>query len=86
MRRVYMGVEGDEEKGVEAQPPLLPVPEGWPVVSGLNTVLVDRKTGKLASRLCDEANQYLEYYIPGTEPTEFCDRSDRRFRVPRIRR
>lgn len=86
MRRVYIGVEGDEEKGVEAQPPLLPVPEGWPVVSGLNTVLVDRKTGKLASRWCDEANQYLEYYIPGTEPTEFCDRSDRRFRVPRIRR
>jgi hypothetical protein len=51
----------------------------------LNAVLVDRQTGKLASRWCPEDEQYLEYYIPGTEPTEFCDRSNRRFRVPRIR-
>ena len=84
MRRVYIGVEGDEENGVEAQPPLLPVPDRWPFLPGLNAVLVDRKTGKLASRWCDEENQYLEYFIPGTEPTEFCDRSDRRFRIPRI--
>jgi penicillin-binding protein 1A len=84
MRRVYGGVQGDEENGVEAQPPLLATPDRIPLLPGLNTVLVDRKTGKLASRWCDEENQYLEYYIPGTEPTEFCDRSDRRFRIPRI--
>ena len=84
MRRVYSGVEGDPENGVEAHPALLTIPDRMPLLPGLNTVLVDRKTGKLASRWCAEEDQYLEYYIPGTEPTEFCDRSDRRFRVPRI--
>ncbi len=84
MRRVYYGVEGDEEAGVPDQLPLLPVPERWPLLPGLRAVLVDRKTGKLASRWCPEEDRYLEYYIPGTEPTEFCDRSNRRFRVPRI--
>ena len=86
MRRVYEGEEGDEENGVEARPPLLSTPDRIPLLPGLSTVLVDRKTGKIASRWCEEENQYLEYYIPGTEPTEFCDRSDRRFRVPRIGR
>ena len=52
----------------------------------LNAVLVDRMTGKLASRWCDEEHQYVEYYIPGTEPTEPCDSSGgRRFRIPRLR-
>jgi penicillin-binding protein 1A len=85
MRRVYYGVEGDEENGVEEQLPLLPIPDRWPLLPGLNVVLVDRQTGKLASRWCPEEDQYPEYYIPGTEPTEFCDRSNRRFRVPRGR-
>ncbi len=85
MRRVYLGTEGDEDNGVEERLPLLPIPERWPLLPGLNAVLVDRQTGKLASRWCPEDEQYLEYYIPGTEPTEFCDRSNRRFRVPRIR-
>jgi membrane carboxypeptidase/penicillin-binding protein len=83
MRRVYLGVDGDEENGVEAQPPLLPIPDGWPILPGLKTALVDKQTGKLASRWCPEEDRYLEYYIPGTEPTEFCDRSDRRFRGSR---
>jgi penicillin-binding protein 1A len=83
MRRVYVGVDGDEDNGVAAQRPLLPMPDRIPLLPGLHTVLVDRKTGKLASRWCAEEDQYLEYYIPGTAPTEFCDRSDRRFRVPR---
>ena len=56
------------------------------MLPGINAVLVDRVTGKLASNWCSEEDQYLEYYLPGTEPTEFCDRSGgRRFRVPRIR-
>ena len=59
-------------------------PSPWPIPAGLKAVLVDRKTGKLASRWCAEEDQYLEYYIPGTEPTEYCDRSGgRRFRIPR---
>ena len=84
MRRVYVGIEGDEENGVEEAPPLMTSPTGWREMSGLHSVLVDRRTGKLASRWCEEESQYLELYIPGTEPTEFCDRSDRRFRIPGI--
>ena len=90
MRRVYQGVEADEDgAGADsvavAKPPLLPLPEAWPFPEGLNAVLVDRRTGQLASRWCPEEDQYMEYYIPGTEPTELCDRSSRRFRFPRIR-
>jgi len=85
MRRVYMGVKGDEENGIEAVPPLLPIPAPWGPSPGLNTVLVDRRTGNLASRWCPEEDQYIEYYIPGTEPTEQCDRSNRRFQIPRFR-
>jgi penicillin-binding protein 1A len=88
MRRVYQGVEADEEAGIteeDARLPLLPIPDEWAIPEGLNSVLVDRKTGLLASRWCPEEDQYVEYYIPGTEPTELCDRSSRRFRFPRIR-
>jgi penicillin-binding protein 1A len=84
MRRVYTGVKGDEANGIEAVPALLPIPEPWPN-PGLNTMLVDRRTGNLASRWCPVEDQYVEYYIPGTEPTEQCDRSNRRFQLPRFR-
>jgi hypothetical protein len=91
MKRVYVGrpadVDGDgnEIEGTELAP-VLPIPEPWPLLPGLNAVLVDRKTGNLASRWCDEEDQYVEYYVPGTEPTEPCDRSGgRRFRIPRLR-
>jgi penicillin-binding protein 1A len=85
MRRVYYGVEGDEENGIEPMDPLLPIPPSWEPHPGLNAVLVDRRTGNLASRWCPEEDQYVEYYIPGTEPTELCDRSNRRFQLPRFR-
>ena len=85
MRRVYAGVSADEEEGLEETPPILPTPEHWGSYPGLNAVLVDRRTGNLASRWCPEEDQYLEYYVPGTEPTELCDRSNRRFRIPRLR-
>ena len=85
MRRVYMGLEADVDAGSEGHGSLLAVPEDWEMPQGLNAVLVDRRTGQLASRWCPEEDQYLEYYVPGTEPTELCDRSSRRFRVPRIR-
>ncbi len=79
MRRVYMGGDGDNTS-FQAQHPLLPIESGWPLLPGLNAVLIDRRTGKLASRWCAEDDRYLEYYLPGTEPTELCDRSSRRFR------
>jgi penicillin-binding protein 1A len=86
MRRVYYGVEGDEERGIEPQGPLLRIPERWTPHPGLNAVLVDERTGLLASQWCPQEEQYVEYYIPGTEPTEFCDRSSRRFRLPGVPR
>jgi hypothetical protein len=85
MRRVYYGIEGDEENGIEPMDPLLPIPAEWGSHAGLNAVLVDRRTGNLASRWCPVEDQYTEYYIPGTEPTEQCDRSNRRFQIPRFR-
>jgi penicillin-binding protein 1A len=84
MKRVYYGVEGNEALGVEPQEPLLEIPEPWGPHSGLNSELVDARTGLLASPWCPEEDQYLEYYIPGTEPTELCDRSSRRFRLPGV--
>ena len=81
MRRVYMGGQSDEDNtNYEPHGPLLPIESGWPLLPDLNEVLVDRSTGKLASRWCAEEDRYLEYYLPGTEPTELCDRSSRRFR------
>lgn len=83
VREVYYGREAAEDGDPGVQPSL-PVPAPWGIPQGLNAVLVDRKTGKLASQWCAVADQYLEYYIPGTEPTEFCDTSrGRRFRIPR---
>ena len=100
MRRVYYGVEAaeaveaveatDSTEMVEGRPavegadPILPVPESWTVPPGLSTRLVDRKTGKLASRWCPEDERTVELFLPGTEPTEFCDRQDLDlFRIPR---
>jgi penicillin-binding protein 1A len=87
MKSVYYGLpdtaDADATPGA-AGGSLLPIPQPWPIPSGLKAVLVDRKTGKLASRWCAEEDQYMEYYLPGTEPTEFCDQSGgRRFRIPR---
>jgi penicillin-binding protein 1A len=66
---------------------LLPIPDSWPIVEGLITREVDAKTGLLASRWCPPEDAYLELYLPGTEPTEICDRSGFRiFRSPLLPR
>ena len=88
MKSVYYGLPDSlataDSAGVKERGGMLPIPQEWPIPAGLKAVLVDRKTGKLASRWCAEEDQYLEYYLPGTEPTEFCDSSSgRRFRIPR---
>ena len=51
---------------------LLPIPEPWPL-DGLNIFEVDSETGLLASPWCPAERRYIEYYMPGTEPTEECD-------------
>jgi penicillin-binding protein 1A len=86
MRQVYYGVEGDEANGIAAVDPLLSIPPQWTPHPGLTMVVVDRLTGLVASPWCPTEDQYVEYYIPGTEPTEPCDRTERRFRIPRLAR
>jgi len=85
MRDVYYGqTDEDSDSGGEA---LLAIPEAWPMVDGLTTARVDRRTGKKASQWCPEEDAYTEMYLPRTEPTELCDRSGEgllnRVRVPR---
>jgi len=54
----------------------LPVPQEWPFPPEFTTRQVDLKTGQLWSEWC-QGEEYTEYYIPGTEPTEVCDDSGR---------
>ncbi len=74
MRRVYYGDPDALDK--ELQEPILPVPEPWGIPDGLETRLIDASTGKLASQWCPQEEQILEMFLPGTEPTDFCDRDD----------
>lgn len=81
MRRVYYG--DPDALDQELQEPTLPVPEPWEIPDGLVMRLVDRTTGKLASQWCPQEEQILEMFLPGTEPTEYCDTDDfSLFRVP----
>ena len=81
MRRVYYGDPDALDK--ELQEPTIPIPEPWAIPSALETRLIDRSTGKLASQWCPQEEQILEMFLPGTEPTEYCDRDDfGLFRVP----
>ncbi len=73
MRDVYYGTT-DEDSDVSVEP-MLPIPSPWPMVAGLTTRRVDRRTGKRASEWCPEEDAYTELYLPRTEPTELCDRS-----------
>ena len=63
------------ESPVEVRGYLLPIPEPWPIHAGLITREVDSKTGLLASRWCPAEQAYLEFFLPGTEPTEPCEPS-----------
>ena len=64
----------------------LPLPDPWPFLRGLTNRQVDVRTGRLWSEWC-RGEEYTEYYVPGTEPTEICDDTGRgRFRLPRIGR
>jgi 1A family penicillin-binding protein len=77
MRRVYFGDDSrTEADSLGREPgPLLTIPEPWPLPPELITRRVDSKTGLLASRWCPEDQAYTEIFLPGTEPTEFCDMS-----------
>jgi penicillin-binding protein 1A len=71
MREVYYGdVLGDGEAGG-----VLPIPERWPFPVTVTTRDVDRRTGRLWANWCEdpELNRYTEYFVAGTEPTEYCE-------------
>jgi len=81
MKRVYYGDPDALDK--ELQEPTIPIPEPWAIPDAMETRLIDRSTGKLASQWCPQEEQILEMFLPGTEPTEYCDRDDfGLFRVP----
>jgi len=82
MRMVYYGDEEEANGNSGSGAPILPIPEPWPL-EGLVRLEVDNRTGLLASRWCPEDRRYMEYFIPGTEPTEPCDDTGPTTRTPR---
>lgn len=47
-------------------------PSAWPTPSSLIARSVDMVTGYLATDFCPPAERYVEWFVPGTEPTEPC--------------
>lgn len=67
--RLAAPVWGEFMKGVyERRPP----PEDWDRPEELVTREVDNVTGYLATEYCPRQVRYFEWYIPGTEPKEYC--------------
>jgi penicillin-binding protein 1A len=49
-----------------------PAPRNWTRPEGLVLASVDNTTGYRATDFCPRQAVYFEWFIPGTEPTEFC--------------
>ncbi len=49
-----------------------PPPDEWDRPAGLVLHRVDNSTGYRATDYCPRETAYFEWFIPGTEPTEFC--------------
>ena len=49
-----------------------PIPAAWPRPEGLAALDIDRTTGFKATPFCPKEYHYIESFIPGTEPTQFC--------------
>ncbi len=49
-----------------------PVPAAWVRPSRLQVAEIDNTTGYLATAFCPPEVHYVESFIPGTEPTEYC--------------
>lgn len=47
-------------------------PPAWTAPPTLLAVQIDRESGQLATGNCPEENLATEYFIPGTEPVEYC--------------
>jgi penicillin-binding protein 1A len=49
-----------------------PAPEGWDPPESLVLLRIDHETGYLATGWCPRESTSYEWFIPGTEPTEYC--------------
>ncbi|HEU4588634.1 MAG TPA: PBP1A family penicillin-binding protein [Gemmatimonadales bacterium] len=49
-----------------------PVPPAWPRPEGLAALDIDRSTGYKATPFCPKDEHYIESFVPGTEPAQFC--------------
>ncbi|HET9986761.1 MAG TPA: PBP1A family penicillin-binding protein [Longimicrobiales bacterium] len=49
-----------------------PAPGSWAPPAGVVSVAVDAETGLLATANCPPEAVRIEYYLPGTEPHDFC--------------
>ncbi len=49
-----------------------PAPKDWPRPNGLVLLSIDATTGYRATDFCPRQSVYFEWFIPGTQPTEFC--------------
>jgi penicillin-binding protein 1A len=48
------------------------IPTAWPRPAGLGALDIDKTTGYKATPFCPKDVHYIESFIPGTEPTQFC--------------
>ncbi|MDX2183939.1 MAG: PBP1A family penicillin-binding protein [Gemmatimonadaceae bacterium] len=51
-----------------------PAPPDWPRPAGLVAREIDKYTGQLRSPICPPQNVILDWFLPGSEPTQSCDR------------
>jgi penicillin-binding protein 1A len=49
-----------------------PQPGGWAAPADLVSVPIDKESGGLAAEKCPPESVRIEYFMPGTEPTEYC--------------
>jgi penicillin-binding protein 1A len=49
-----------------------PQPTGWSAPADIVSIPIDYKTGALATENCPPEDVRIEYFTPGTEPTEYC--------------
>ena len=48
------------------------IPPAWPRPDGLTALDIDKTTGYKATPFCPKDVHYIESFIPGTEPADFC--------------
>jgi penicillin-binding protein 1A len=57
-------------------------PGAWDRPDGLTLAEIDRGTGGLATPLCPKESRYVESFLPGTEPSNYCPLHTNLFGLP----